>query len=264
MIPHGIHPGVPQSIYRAHPGISNSDLKYFARSPMHYQHAKAHPAEPTAAMIRGTLFHSAILEPATFGEGKSHYVRPDGMKFTTKEGKAWKEMHEDLPIIDVDEAKAISGAREAIMANTMARFFLEQPGRAEDSVFALHQPTGLTIKTRPDWHCEDAENQPWIVDIKTTDDARRFQWAVRDFGYDRQASMYIDNFERVGVPGAKFVFLVIELEPPHGFRMIELDEADIERARMAYEADIIRLSECEKTGVWQGYLDKIEKITLFK
>lgn len=265
VFPHGIHESIPSEIYHAAEGESNGGLREFSRSPFHYKWRKEHPKEETPAMIRGTLLHARI-EGKPVGNGHTHFAKPEGMSFATKEGKAWRADHSHLPIISADDDAALTGAMEAILANPYARFLLEQPGVAEASIFAKHEPTGLTIKTRPDWHALDVEQQPWILDWKTCDDARRFYWTARDMSHDRTAAFYIDNMDRAGVPDCRYVFGVIEMTAPYGLRLIEIDPEDVQRARLEYEADLLRLAECKASGNFPGYDSSIEvmKINTFK
>ena len=99
--------------YRASEAISKSDIDYIAppRTPAHY---KAHKdgllvREETPAMRLGTLTHRAILEPDSMQSAFA--VRPDGLSFTTKEGKAWRDAQK-APIITQEEADASEGDGE--------------------------------------------------------------------------------------------------------------------------------------------------------
>ena len=65
-----------EKTYRAALGISQSMLKTVMRSPACIEQEIRFPREATWSMELGTLAHAAILEPATFGDGVSHYVKP--------------------------------------------------------------------------------------------------------------------------------------------------------------------------------------------
>ena len=62
---------LPDGIYRAHPGISQSSMKELLVSPAHYMARygpDAPPFFPTASMIQGTAIHCHALEPETFDD----------------------------------------------------------------------------------------------------------------------------------------------------------------------------------------------------
>ncbi len=71
--------------YHAGPGVSKSDLDLIARSPAHYRAQKAAPREATPAMIIGSAFHTATLEPEKFD--LEFAVAPEGIDRRTKAGK---------------------------------------------------------------------------------------------------------------------------------------------------------------------------------
>lgn len=261
IIPYGVHPGIPAPEYHSQPGVSNSALKIFAQSPAHYQASLLEPREETESMKRGTLFHLAILEPEKFIEGKSHWTRPEGLKFTTKEGIAWRDSHAGLPLLTAEESRNLIGARQAVYANYMAAALLAGKGSNECSIFAEHPKTGLRLRMRADRLTEDAEGRPWIVDLKSCDDVRRFNYTAREFAYDRQGVFYPDVAGLAGVKDALFVFIAVEIDPTfgvHGVRLVMLDDETQRVARDEYEALLDQWAECEASGVWPGYDTAIE------
>jgi PDDEXK-like domain of unknown function (DUF3799) len=261
----GIYDGIPLAVYRGARGVSHSDLRVFGRTPAHYaaRLADIEPGEETKAKRDGALLHLALLEPAMFGDGVSHHVRPEGIHFSNKEGKSWRDAHMDLPILSEIEHAQLTGARGAVLANPTARALLTASGANNVSVFGCHQRTGLTLRMRADRLTEDAEGRPWIVDIKSCPDARKFACSARELRYDVQSVFSTDALALAGLPGAAFVFIASEIEPTHGVhgvRVVMLDEETEENARALYEAELDRFSECDRTGIWPGHTDEIEYI----
>lgn len=256
-----LHEGIPAEVYHASPGVSNSRLKDFARSPRHYKHALTAPRETTEPQRKGHVFHVCVLEPERYLEGVSHYVRPadscyytsDGKFGVTKEAKEWKKAHADLPIISDEERQNFEGARAAILAEPTGELLMSLPARCEVSTWVKHEATGLLLKSRFDRLAEDADGVPWIIDLKSTDDASQFARTCRNFAYPQQAAYYIDNLGRSGAPNARFVFIAVELEPPHGVLICEIGPETLARYRETYETHLARLCECEKLGAWPGY-----------
>lgn len=263
---------VPAEAYHASPGVSNSMLKHFARSPRHYQHALHAPKEPpTPAMELGTLFHLCVLEPEKFP--LAFHVRPDDPKFyssdgkfgSNKESKEWKATHADKTIITREQHANFLGARDAILADPMGELLMSLRSRNEVSLWVNHAETGRLLKSRYDRLAEDGDGRPMILDLKTTDDARRFKWQARDLRYTVQSTFYADNLRRAGIEDARFVFIVVEPEPPFGLRFVELDEDSTRDARETYEAELVQLAKCEKSGEWPGYEPTgIELIEIFQ
>lgn len=91
----------------------------------------------------------SLVPPTPEISGKRFAVKPDGMSFATKEGKAWRDAHDGFEIIDaVQERNALAAlplVREAL--GVMERVF-QAP--------TIYQPTlrgvveGLEMQTRPD------------------------------------------------------------------------------------------------------------------
>jgi hypothetical protein len=83
-----IHHNQPAADYFATPGVSKSALDDFARCPAYYKARRDGKIErtETPAMQFGTLLHGLVL----LGKADFH-VKPDGMTFASRDGKAWKE-----------------------------------------------------------------------------------------------------------------------------------------------------------------------------
>ena len=77
-------------VYRKAEGQSQSHLKTILKSPAHYQSAAKHRLIPSPAMIMGTAVHCLALEGQETFDAQ-FCQRPPGIKFTTKEGKEWRE-----------------------------------------------------------------------------------------------------------------------------------------------------------------------------
>lgn len=266
ILPFGIHLDIGAAEYHAAAGVSNSALKIFGtQSPAHYRASLDEPREETEAMKKGTIFHKCILEVSKFGEGVSHFTRPEGLKFTTKDGMAWRDAHSTLPILTAEEHRFMLGARKAVYSDPIAAALLNGRGTNETSIIAKHSATGLALKIRPDRMTEDKDGRPWIVDLKSTDDVRRFSYVARDFSYDQQGTFYPDVAALVGVQDAHFVFIAVELEPTygiHGVRLVMLDDETQRKARENYERLLLQWAECEASGVWPGYPSSIELMSV--
>tara|TARA_R110000868_G_scaffold357782_2_gene619310 strand:+ start:797 stop:1600 length:804 start_codon:yes stop_codon:yes gene_type:complete len=249
--------GLAESVYRSAPGVNISALKN-AITPAHYRAVRdaEQPAAPSPAQVFGTACHAAALEGRT-----SFVTRPDGMVFTTKEGKAWRDA-QTLPILTADEAKAIEGVRASLMAHAVAGVILGGAGQTEVSAFKLHA-SGLLLKGRADFVTQDSAGMTTIVDLKTTgfgDGAESaFAREVAKWKYHQQAAFYLDLF------GASFfVFIVAEKEPPFAVNVFYLDAESIAQGRAENERSLALIASAEQSGDWPAYGGIMHTLTLPK
>lgn len=239
--------------YRAHAGVSVSQLKALAGGIP----AEARvPVERTEAMDFGTLFHAALLEPGKFGDGISHHVKPVGMKFSTKEGKAWQETHSDLPVVPAVgklSAFAINAMLENVAAMPEAARILAWPGDTEVAFFAPHPETGLLMKGRADRLVKDDSGKPCIFDIKTTDDPCGFDRQAANMNYHMQAAYYLRLAALNGIEDATFIFVVVGTSPPYAVRLCVLDADAIARGLSKCDRMLRLWAACDAANSWPAY-----------
>ena len=144
-MPLGLHPTMPAEEYHAVPAMSAGGLKRMRQSPAHFYGKQLDPnrpeaGEPTPAMKAGTLFHTALFEPATLAA--RYAIKPEGLSLASKEGKAWKAA---LPagveaIAAEDMAKAQAQARRVLALPDVAALMTD--GMPEASAFWIDPETG--------------------------------------------------------------------------------------------------------------------------
>jgi len=253
--PIGAHPYMTEAQYREINAINISSLKHMSRSPAHYRAALEHPREATAAQLLGSMLHATVAEPQ-----RTHYVvRPDGLSFASKEGKAWRDS-QTHPILGGDDDDAVQAMYRSLWRHERARGMIVGATK-ECSVFELHKPTGLLLKARIDlFNFDRAKNEVSIADIKTTDDASpgEFARSVRKWQYHRQAAYYMDL-----VKAHRFFFIAIEKAAPYAVAIYELDDRTIEAGRQANERDLATLATCIRTDAWPAYSQVEVKLGIF-
>lgn len=247
---------LPEDIYRQAPGVNISNLKLIGRSPAHYHARVTGPKqEPTAAMLFGTLLHSACLEPQKLAG--SFVVKPEDMDFRSKVGKEWRDS-QTVPIIDAGQATALREAAAKVLAHPTASLVLDGADK-EVSVFKRRPGSDLLLKGRLDAIKVDDQGLTTIADIKTTDDAssNAFARTIGQWGYAQQAAFYMDL-----VGASYFLFIAVEKTAPYEVAVYCLDEESIAfgRERNSRHLDLLEL--CKKTDQWAGYSQEIETITL--
>lgn len=256
MIP-SIHYDLVGDDYRALAGVSKSMLDDFAKCPAWYyqmQIVKSVKSEKSPALQYGTLLHSLVLD----GEAKFH-AKPDGMSFASKEGKEWRAAHSDAPIISEEEANTLQKTANLILTHPIASKLFAK-GRSEVSMFGVHNETGMTIKGRADWI-----NDNMIVDIKTTQDAsnKGLSKSISNFGYHRQAWLYLELAKQNGLNLDQFVFIAIEKGSVPLINVRSLSQAAIEQGGIEINSMLFDLNKCIKSGIWKDYSgDEIAEIDL--
>jgi exodeoxyribonuclease VIII len=238
--------------YFAHPGVSKSSLDDFARCPAYY-HA-AHIArtvkrETTPAMQFGSLLHGLVLE------GRADYhTKPDGMTFASKDGKAWKEAHQDKPILSADTAAELQAMASAILRHPHAAPLFGK-GQAELAMFGTHKETGLAIKGRADWVGLADFGKHRLVDIKTTADASNaaFSRSIATYRYHVQAAMYCELAKQNGYQVDDFYFIAIEKGDVPLINVRVLSQAAIELGKITLDAQLRDLKACSESDFWPDY-----------
>jgi len=136
--------------YHADPAVSASHLHMAEKSPYHYWsrylNPDRQPVKPTAAMLFGTLVHTAVLEP---DELRNRYdLAPDRRTKAGKELAAEMESKGITPVsaADMDAALAMAGA----VRSHQAAAELLRDGQAEQSFWWDDADTGMRCKCRPD------------------------------------------------------------------------------------------------------------------
>lgn len=139
-----------------------------------------------------------------------------------------------------------------------------------------------------------------IGDLKTTEDAspEGFAKSIANWRYDVQHAYYIDG-TRLALEQGKctppqegkaelsvywtdpvtgvlcrcrpdfwrgypkhFAFIAVEKKPPYAVGVYVLDSEGVEIGRAQYQHDLRVYAECVRSGVWPGYGDKIQTISL--
>jgi hypothetical protein len=240
--------------YREAEGISTSDIKYILppKTPAHYHAYKTGliKREETRALVLGTLCHVAVLEPERLATAFA--VRPAGLDFRTKDGKAWKEAQGDKPILDETEAAMLDGMSKSVAAHPAAAALLDGAQR-EVSLFKEHR-TGLKIKGRL-----DVLGNGYVADVKTAEagDVGGFASAVFKYGYHVQAAMYC---QLAGVE--RFSFITVEKAPPYAVAVYDLSAKALQVGLEALNFALEAIADCTEAGEWPAYSCRPEVIDL--
>lgn len=249
---------IPAQDYHKAEGVSASMLDQLRKSPAHLKsYMDGELREESDALTLGTAIHRYVLEPDTW-EGACH-IKPAGMDFRSKEGRAWEKAHGDKPIITDTDANIIARVRDAVWREPVVRALLSG-GYAEQSLFVADEH-GTLRKSRFDYI---ATSGNVIPDLKTCRSASAddFEKSIDRYAYWIRAAFYLDNANLAGMNKDTFVFICVETVPPYLVAVYQLNDMVMEAGRTIYQRDLQVYRNCVETGRWPGYHSGIKEIGL--
>ena len=239
--------------YRKARGQSQSHLKTILRSPAHYVSAGSHGLIPSPAMIMGTAVHCKLLEGEdTFAAQFTQ--RPEGIKFTTKEGKDWRAANSKKRILTNEgrdrQWDSVVGMVDALRGLEWFNTSL-QDYRKYNEVSIYWNDDNIACKARLD-RVIQLENETLVLDLKTTDNISptKFQSKVVDLGYDFQAAWYSHAAEIAYGKPVRFIFVAIERSAPYTIDFFEAPRYMINEARYKNQKALRILKECKEKNEW--------------
>lgn len=255
----GIYRGMTNTDYHAHDMVlSKSMLARLERSAAHL----AVFQEPSRKMDLGSGAHVAILQPERFE--KECTVLPDGVTLSHKEGKAiaTQAAEEGKALLTQRDHAKIKSMASAVHRHTEASVLL-RGGEPELSVFWRHPVfKDVLCKCRPDYYRADFKI---LAELKTTADARPepFSRVIANMKYHWQAAWYLDGVSiATGNPHTQFVFIVVEVEPPHGVMVYFASPEMIEQGRREVAPYVEMFNNCVLHNHWPCYQPKATIIDL--
>lgn len=238
--------------------ISRSGLHRLLRSPAHFKT----PVEETHTLNFGKWFHLGVLEPERFKE--ETIIKPEDMKFSTKEGKAWRAEADATgkEIISHKDWQLILNMEQAIRRNKTARDLLSD-GEAEISGYWTDPSyPEIGCKMRMDW-VNKAKRV--IVDLKKTTDARQHQFTSLAYrlGYHLEAAWYLYGATQITrIEHHDFYFICVEAEAPYGVMVYKADQDMIQKGLVECSKAIDIYRECMEKNEWPCYPDEVKDLSL--
>ena len=267
----GLHSNIAMETYHDNccpgPSVSGSTLWTLHDScpakaqAQHYLGSGASEDEPegedeTEAKAFGTIAHTYLIEGKEAFNAR-YAVKPDGMNFSTKEGKAWKAEHADRQIVTFKVYEKITGMALGIAANPAAHSAFSE-GEPEVTAVVQDPETKLWLKARPDYL------RPGLaINYKTTRNASRERW-MRDawnLGYSVSAALCVDVLKALG-HDAHYAFITQEKVPPYLCAVRVLSDDFLQGGRMIYRRALQRFADCLAADKWPGFADGVETIPL--
>jgi hypothetical protein len=260
------------SDYRAMEGLNASFLKEVLRTPAHAKWLKENPKKPTDAMRRGTIYHSAILEPEDY---KKRFLQlPDGLAVHTKKGREeaevyFRSLNLDFPTDEIKKKddliswldslglEVVSGEMAADVATMREKVHAHQEinsilfdGHAE--VILTAEMMGVSCKGKADWITTDLAI---LADVKTCQDASQsaFEKTIANYNYDLQAAFYSDLLGVNTGISPRFCFIAVESAAPFETALYWASDDMIQIGRAKYEAAIEQWEKARLSGFYPGY-----------
>lgn len=216
---------LPETAYRAAPGVNWSTAKYALTSGKAYANALANPVKATPAMRFGTAVHAAVLEPDTFKPTvvPAEYVTNSGTLSTAKAAVAWAAEHAGELLLTEAEAAEIATCAAAVTNHPAAAALLAECPNREHSAFWTDAATGLECKCKADAYGTDA-----LIDLKTYGGPWDAQAIIRECvsrRYFGQLCYYAAGLAANGVHVAKLGLVVVQNSAPFDVAVVILDDS---------------------------------------
>jgi hypothetical protein len=260
----GLVNNLQESVYRADPALSTSDLKTFKKSAFKFAMEKKGVTSrgDTPSMRLGRLYHQYALERDRWDE--EVMCCPD--EFADKRKKASKEWWANharpgLTVIKETELQAVTGMHDQLCklalyhgGPTVGKVL--ETAATEVSVFAKNLRKGIDLKCRIDiLHNDNGKRS--VLDIKTTREGgaspREYKYTSKRLNYHWQEANYKQICEKAGFPIENWYWIVVETEAPYETGIYTYKPHDLLMANHELEETYIKLEGCLSTGVWPSH-----------
>jgi len=244
----------PAHIYHGWEGVSASQLKSLALSPVEYYHRHIEGAispKSSAAMEFGTLLHLwGEVGEGRFWDLAKRYPE-DVLTATGQLGKAAKEFAASQPegsiLVTPSDYRKLYDQTRQILSNAAAVRLLD--GTVDHEFNVRFEWAGHKCRCR----CDGATEDTWW-DLKTTKEVNplRTAWrAVNDFNYDLQASFYGEAAVQAGWREHPLHFIFTSTVPPYLCCVVTLPPEVMARGRSRC---LQLMSELQQRREWNQWL----------
>lgn len=165
---------------------------------------------------------------------------------------------------DLNRARAMAAA---VGRHNEARAILTD-GAPERTLAWIDERTGQWCRAMLDWWPDPARAWRLVIgDVKTSTAATAAAFAKKaaEYGYHQQAAHYVDGYAAVhGVDPAEvaFVFIVVQVEPPHIVNVVQLTDDAMAAGRARNAAALDTWQQCRETGVWPALNEGVQLVSL--
>ena len=232
--------------------------------PAQFKYDRDNPQPPKREFDLGNAVHAAVL-----GEG-AEIVEISSPDYKKLDARAERDAAYDagkIPLLpkERDQVEAMAAAiRQHPIAGPL---FAPGTGIPERSIYWTDPRTGVRCRCRPDWMPHRGDGRLVVVDFKTARavDAEALGKAVYEHGYHAQAAHYLEGMKALGLHGDQepaFVFVFQSKTAPYLVHLVELDFPALTLGTARNERALRIYAECERTGIWPGFNDRITYLPL--
>lgn len=244
-----------QEYHADHTTIGASMMEQFRDSRLDYRslfvtHTK-HPDDPSDALRLGSAVHCMMLEPELYDSSVVVFSETKTLK--SKAGAEFVLLNPGKIILTEEQSSYVVPMVKSLLSHPKVKEIMGMKLWCEKGLKAVHtrfgEPTGLTLKCRP-----DLLNRHFQVNIKTSRHKDPASWArdAANLGYHRGGAHYQDVIHRALGWRVKTVFFVVQNEPDYEPACYFLEDDDIELGREQNERTLYELAQCYKTGEWRA------------
>lgn len=238
--------------YHASDAIGFSKLKEFIASPLDFYETRVLKCrqkeyERAPHFEIGQAFHLFMQNGLPFYE---HVVVNDKYdSWRTNEAKAWRALHENTGrlVLSPENVAAVEKMGARVKAHSVVSKLLE----GTDCEVTFRKSFGQwAVQCRPDRYREGI-----ICDFKTVESIDDFERNLVNHSYHMQAAWYQEVVHAClglpeDTPKARFVFVVVEKEPPYEVQPFELDFDSLAVGRAEVIMALRRMKQCFDTSIW--------------
>jgi hypothetical protein len=258
----GIYPGIPMRQYLEIDALGSSLIERLAISPLHYQHARAHPEPGTPALARGIALHMAVLEPQLFIE--KYAPEPDVAAIGGAKPRATNAYREQVAELEAAGQIVLKDSEMALVLS-MAAAIQKHPHAAKVLRNCPDREVSA-IWSRGERLCRgrfDLLGANVMADLKTTRSLASFNpWGITKLGYFRQAGHYVDGARRLGRDVDGYFIIAVESAAPYDVGVFLLEKEILSVGLMEVEALMRRLDACELANDWPGMFPDVQEALL--
>lgn len=249
----GVH-NIPFDDYLAIDAWGSGSLKAMRRGPpVRVLWERDEGRADTAATILGSAVHCALLTPELYH--RQYAIKPEGMTFSTKEGKAWRDHpdREGQTILSHVVGASVDSIVESLLCKRAVADSLDKADAREVSLLWDCSVTGERCKARPDW----MEGR-YIYDLKVSRHASGDRLALRAFleGWMHQSAHYRTGAIELGLPIIGGRLVVVDPAPPHFVYTLEIKRDALDLLEIENIETVKLLRDCRKSGVWEGTAER--------
>lgn len=255
---------MPEQEYHAHPALSSSGARKLLppSCPAIFRHEQIHGQPDRDVFDFGRAAHSLVL-----GAGADIAALPfdDWRKKAAKEAADEARANGQTPLLEKDAA-TVTAMADALRSHKIANALLDpSKGKPEQSIFWHDEQHDIDRRARLDWLPNPSSSRLIVTDYKTTPSASPAAIGkhVANYGYHAQAAWYLDAVRAAGLSDdAAFLFVFQEKQAPYLVTVVELDAEALAVGALINDTAMSVFAECTATGVWPGYTDDIELVSL--